>query len=50
MKQCGICKNKQKCEEHHWAVIMNSDRVFTNGEYVCSNFQTDKEVIILERG
>lgn len=50
MQYCNICSNKKLCEENHWCVTMDKQRVLAETkEYLCDNFKTDKEVIILER-
>lgn len=49
MKQCEICSNNKICHENNWVITMDRHRVFVNGDFVCDNFKTDKEIIILNR-
>lgn len=48
MKYCEICTNKKECFSNYWRITMDRQRVLAQtGEYLCDNFITDKNVIIL---
>lgn len=48
MTYCNICKNKELCEKYSWVVTMDRQRILAQtGEYLCDNFITDENIVIL---
>lgn len=48
MTYCNICKNKELCEKNSWVITMDKQRILAQtGEYLCDNFTTDKDIVIL---
>lgn len=47
MEQCKICENREECEKYHWCITMDRGRKFLNGDWVCDNFKTSENIIIL---
>lgn len=48
MEQCKYCSNNEECHKNSWCVTMDRCRKFLDGNWVCDNFKTTKNIIILQ--